>query len=144
MYLLLFSWLQSIHSDVGPEAFLGPEVFFSPEILRPEFSEPLPSLIDDAIQCCPIDTRRLLYKNIVLSVSMVMCIPGGEKLYFLLTIYTHTIMYNLRITSQLACTTAQGGSTNFRNLSRRLARDIRIKANARLVPEAQVGSSIDE
>jgi len=53
--------------DVGYERFLGPEVFFNPEILSNDFLTPLPKVVDDTIQSCPIDTRRGLYKNIVLS-----------------------------------------------------------------------------
>eukprot|EP00163_Fabomonas_tropica_P009616 TRINITY_DN19434_c0_g1_i1.p1 TRINITY_DN19434_c0_g1~~TRINITY_DN19434_c0_g1_i1.p1 ORF type:complete len:414 (+),score=125.11 TRINITY_DN19434_c0_g1_i1:131-1372(+) len=53
--------------DVGHERFLGPEIFFNPEIFSSDFTTPLPSLVDNIIQTCPIDTRRGLYKNIVLS-----------------------------------------------------------------------------
>ncbi|KAK6791513.1 hypothetical protein RDI58_010594 [Solanum bulbocastanum] len=53
--------------DVGYERFLGPEVFFSPEIYNSDFTSPLPEVIDKCIQSAPIDTRRALYKNIVLS-----------------------------------------------------------------------------
>ena len=59
--------------NVGYERFLAPEVFFNPEIYSSEFLTPLPVLVDDTIQSCPIDTRRGLYKNIVLS--------GGSTLY---------------------------------------------------------------
>lgn len=53
--------------DVGYERFLGPEVFFNPEIYNSDFTTPLPVVIDKCIQSAPIDTRRALYKNIVLS-----------------------------------------------------------------------------
>jgi len=53
--------------DVGYERFLGPEVFFNPEIFSSDFTVPLPDVVDDAIVKCPIDVRRGLYKNIVLS-----------------------------------------------------------------------------
>lgn len=53
--------------DVGYERFLAPEVFFHPEFVSSEFFEPLPSVVDSVIQACPIDNRRGLYKNIVLS-----------------------------------------------------------------------------
>jgi actin-related protein 3 len=56
-----------IKVDVGYERFLGPEVFFNPEIFSNEYSVPLPSLVDQCIQGCPIDCRRGLYKNVVLS-----------------------------------------------------------------------------
>ncbi|KAG6405692.1 hypothetical protein SASPL_133284 [Salvia splendens] len=53
--------------DIGYERFLGPEVFFNPEIYTSDFTTPLPDVIDKCIQSAPIDTRRALYKNIVLS-----------------------------------------------------------------------------
>ncbi|KAE8707275.1 Actin-related protein 3 [Hibiscus syriacus] len=54
--------------DIGYERFLGPEVLFSPEIYsNSNFTTPLPVVIDKCIQSAPIDTRRALYKNIVLS-----------------------------------------------------------------------------
>ncbi|KAH9772888.1 actin-related protein 3 [Citrus sinensis] len=53
--------------DIGYERFLGPEVFFNPEIYSSDFTTPLPAVIDKCIQSAPIDTRRALYKNIVLS-----------------------------------------------------------------------------
>jgi actin-related protein 3 len=53
--------------DIGYERFLGPEIFFSPEIFSPDWTEPLPNLVDATIQNCPIDTRRGLFKYITLS-----------------------------------------------------------------------------
>lgn len=53
--------------DVGYEQFLGPEIFFNPEIFSSDFTKPLSEVVDQTIQSCPIDTRRGLYKNIVLS-----------------------------------------------------------------------------
>eukprot|EP01126_Amoeba_proteus_P001917 TRINITY_DN10595_c0_g1_i4.p1 TRINITY_DN10595_c0_g1~~TRINITY_DN10595_c0_g1_i4.p1 ORF type:complete len:406 (+),score=84.51 TRINITY_DN10595_c0_g1_i4:160-1377(+) len=53
--------------DVGYERFLGPEVFFNPEIFSSSYEVPLPDLVDKCVQSCPIDCRRGLYKNIVLS-----------------------------------------------------------------------------
>lgn len=53
--------------DVGYERFLGPEIFFSPEIFSEQFTTPLPEIVDQTIQACPIDTRRPLYKYITLS-----------------------------------------------------------------------------
>lgn len=52
---------------MGYERFLGPEMFFHPEFVTNEWSKPLDEVIDDAIQSSPIDTRRRLYDNIVLS-----------------------------------------------------------------------------
>merc|ERR1712226_1597 len=53
--------------DVGFERFLGPEIFFSPEWSNPDYTTPLPEVVDTVIQSCPIDSRRSLYNNIVLS-----------------------------------------------------------------------------
>lgn len=58
---------QSYEVTVGYERFLGPELFFNPEIFSSDFTTPLPQVVDEAILKCPIDTRRGLYKNIVLS-----------------------------------------------------------------------------
>jgi actin-related protein 3 len=59
--------------DVGYERFLAPEIFFNPEIYSSDFLTPLPTIVDTVIQTSPIDVRRGLYKNIVLS--------GGSTLY---------------------------------------------------------------
>lgn len=59
--------------DVGYERFLAPEIFFNPEIYSSDFLTPLPVVVDNVIQSAPIDVRRGLYKNIVLS--------GGSTLY---------------------------------------------------------------
>jgi len=53
--------------DVGYERFLGPEIFFHPEFANPDFTASLTTLVDEVIQNCPIDNRKSLYKNIVLS-----------------------------------------------------------------------------
>jgi len=53
--------------DVGYERFLGPEIFFNPEIFSSDYLIPLPEAVDNCVQSCPIDTRRGLYKNVVLS-----------------------------------------------------------------------------
>lgn len=66
--------------DVGYERFLGPEIFFNPEIFNPQFSTPLPEIVDEAILRCPIDTRRGLYKNIVLSGGTTMFKDFGRRL----------------------------------------------------------------
>ena len=71
--------------DVGYERFLGPEMFFHPvcqkllsllylqEFIHQDWRAPLDEIVDNAIQTCPIDTRRKLYENIVLS--------GGTTLF---------------------------------------------------------------
>jgi actin-related protein 3 len=59
--------------DVGSERFLGPEMFFHPEFIHADWRAPLDEIVDNSIQSCPIDTRRKLYENIVLS--------GGSTLF---------------------------------------------------------------
>jgi actin-related protein 3 len=66
--------------DVGYERFLGPEIFFNPEIFSSDFLTPLPKVVDDTIQNCPIDVRRGLYKNIVLSGGSTMFKDFGKRL----------------------------------------------------------------
>lgn len=64
---------RQVSVDVGYERFLAPEIFFNPEIYSSDFLTPLPTVVDNVIQQSPIDVRRGLYKNIVLS--------GGSTLY---------------------------------------------------------------
>ena len=71
---------QDWQCDVGYERFLGPEIFFNPEMLSPDFTTPLPECIDEAILRCPIDNRRGLYKNIVLSGGSTMFKDFGRRL----------------------------------------------------------------
>lgn len=76
---------RSVVVDLGYERFLGPEVFFHPEFVNADFHTPLGEVVDNVIQNAPIDARRGLYSNIVLS----------------------------------------GGSTMFKNLGRRLNKDVK-------------------
>lgn len=66
--------------DVGYERFLGPEVFFNPEIFSSDYTTPLPEVVDEAIVKCPIDSRRGLYRNIVLSGGTTMFKDFGRRL----------------------------------------------------------------
>jgi actin-related protein 3 len=83
-----FQRFKGIHSltkqlyevDVGYERFLAPEVFFNPEIISSDFLTPLPQVVDQVIQTSPIDTRRGLYKNIVLSGGSTMFKDFGRRL----------------------------------------------------------------
>lgn len=56
-----------LNVPVGAERCLGPELFFSPEKFTKNWDRPLDQCVDAAIQSCPIDLRRDLYSNIVLS-----------------------------------------------------------------------------
>ena len=53
--------------ELGYEQFLGPELFFNPEVYSSDFTKPLPEVVDESILGCPLDFRRQLYANIVLS-----------------------------------------------------------------------------
>ncbi|CAD6914357.1 unnamed protein product [Tilletia caries] len=66
--------------DVGYERFLAPEIFFNPEIASSDFLTPLPEVVDTVIQQSPIDVRRGLYKNIVLSGGSTMFQHFGSRL----------------------------------------------------------------
>lgn len=66
--------------DVGYERFLAPEIFFNPEIFSSDFATPLPNVVDQAILNSPIDARRGLYKNIVLSGGSTMFKDFGKRL----------------------------------------------------------------
>jgi len=102
--------LEGVHSktgmpyrvEVGHERFLAPEVFFHPEIYSSDFTKPLPEVVDSVIATCPIDTRRNLYKNIVLS----------------------------------------GGSTMYKDMGRRLQRDVKRLVDARMA-QSNKGAAVD-
>merc|ERR1712096_86574 len=66
--------------DVGYERFLVPEIFFHPEIYSSDYLTPLPDVIDSSVQACPIDVRRGLYNNIVLSGGSTMYKDFGRRL----------------------------------------------------------------
>ncbi|XP_003742549.1 actin-related protein 3 [Galendromus occidentalis] len=66
--------------DVGYERFLGPEIFFHPEFANPDFTTPISEIVDTCIQSCPIDVRRPLYNNIVLSGGSTMFRDFGRRL----------------------------------------------------------------
>lgn len=66
--------------DVGYERFLAPEIFFNPEICSSDFLTPLPTVVDQVIQASPIDVRKKLYKNIVLSGGSTMFKDFGKRL----------------------------------------------------------------
>ncbi|MXQ92112.1 hypothetical protein E5288_WYG012446 [Bos mutus] len=66
--------------DVGYERFLGPEIFFHPEFANPDFMESISEVVDEVIQNCPIDVRRPLYKNVVLSGGSTMFRDFGRRL----------------------------------------------------------------
>ncbi|KAF3836677.1 hypothetical protein F7725_029235 [Dissostichus mawsoni] len=56
-----------------------PEIFFHPEFANPDFMQPISDIVDEVIQSCPIDVRRPLYKNIVLSGGSTMFRDFGRR-----------------------------------------------------------------
>mmetsp|Transcript_5359 Transcript_5359/g.12806 ORF Transcript_5359/g.12806 Transcript_5359/m.12806 type:complete len:423 (+) Transcript_5359:58-1326(+) len=66
--------------EIGHERFLAPEIFFNPEIFSERVSTPLPNLVDQCIQSSPIDYRRKLYENVVLSGGSTMFERFPERL----------------------------------------------------------------
>lgn len=66
--------------DVGYERFLGPEIFYHPEFSHPDFNIPISETVDTCIQNCPIEMRRSLYKNIVLSGGSTLLKDFGRRL----------------------------------------------------------------
>ena len=67
-------------AEVGFERFMAPEIFFNPEIRDGNFKTSLPDMVDSAIQSCPIDARKPLYNNIVLSGGSSMFKDFGRRL----------------------------------------------------------------
>ncbi|MQL75179.1 hypothetical protein Taro_007547 [Colocasia esculenta] len=60
----------NLHIRLNEDELIVPKdrtIFFNPEIYSSEYTSPLPVVVDKCIQSAPIDTRRALYKNIVLS-----------------------------------------------------------------------------
>ncbi|MEQ2218943.1 hypothetical protein XENOCAPTIV_010297, partial [Xenoophorus captivus] len=47
---------------------------------NPDFMQPISDVVDEVIQSCPIDVRRPLYKNIVLSGGSTMFRDFGRRL----------------------------------------------------------------
>jgi len=89
--------------DVGYERFLAPEIFFNPEIVSSDFLTPLPEVVDSVIQQSPIDVRRGLYKNIVLSGGSTMFQHFGQRLKKDLSgIVNHRLAMSERASGNLA------------------------------------------
>ena len=59
---------------------MGPEMFFRPEIVDSKWNKGITHHVDDTIQSSPIDTRRNLYQNIVLSGGSSQTVGFRERL----------------------------------------------------------------
>ncbi|XP_063846274.1 actin-related protein 3-like [Scylla paramamosain] len=90
---------QAFTIDIGYERFLGPEIFFHPEFANPDFTTPISEVVDNVIQNCPIDVRRPLYKNIVLSGGSTMFKDFDRRLQ---RDVKRIVDARLRITEQLS------------------------------------------
>ena len=66
--------------DVGYERFLAPEIFFHPEFAHPAYTDSISTQVYNCIDGCPIDVKRGLYKNIVLSGGSTMFKDFGKRL----------------------------------------------------------------
>lgn len=66
--------------DIGYERFLAGELLFQPELFSSDFLTPLPEVVDTVIQQSPVDVRRGLYSNIVLSGGSTMMPHFGHRL----------------------------------------------------------------
>jgi len=71
---------KSFQIDVGHERFMAPEIFFHPEFANPDFTTSISDVVDNVIANCPIDARRPLYGNIVLSGGSTMFKDFGRRL----------------------------------------------------------------
>lgn len=85
--------------DVGYERFLGPEIFFHPEFCNADYRTPISEVVDTVISGCPIDTRRGLYKNIVLSGGSTMFKDFGRRLG---RDIKRTVNYRLKLSEELS------------------------------------------
>ena len=68
---------------IGEERFLAGEILFQPNLINDALKSrtvPLPDLVDSSIQMCPIDVRRDLYSNVVLSGGSTMFPDFGRRL----------------------------------------------------------------
>ena len=68
---------------IGEERFLAGEILFQPNLINNDLKSrtvPLPDLVDSSIQMCPIDVRRDLYSNVVLSGGSTMFPDFGRRL----------------------------------------------------------------
>lgn len=69
-----------LSANIGYEIFMGPEMFFRPEIVDSKWNKGITHHVDDTIQSSPIDTRRNLYQNIVLSGGSSQTVGFRERL----------------------------------------------------------------
>lgn len=79
--IAFFFWLINVKKKNDCFCFyIGPEIFFHPEFSNPDFTTPINEIVDNVIQNCPIDVRRPLYNNIVLSGGSTMFKDFGKRL----------------------------------------------------------------
>lgn len=74
-------------------------IFLHPQFANPDFTTPISEVVDNVIQNCPIDVRRPLYKNIVLSGGSTMFKDFDRRLQ---RDVKRIVDARLRITEQLS------------------------------------------
>uniref|UniRef100_S4R9G0 Actin related protein 3 n=1 Tax=Petromyzon marinus TaxID=7757 RepID=S4R9G0_PETMA len=81
--------------------FVGEPLYLNmpAEFCNPDFTQPISEVVDDVIQNCPIDVRRPLYKNVVLSGGSTMFRDFGRRLQRDLK---RTVDSRLRISEELS------------------------------------------
>ena len=84
--------------EIGYEQFLGPEMFFQPSLVSNTVNVSLPMIVAESVQAAPIDYRRSLLGNIVLS--------GGS------TLFTN---FDKRLEHDVALATNQGCGVKVRS-----------------------------
>uniref|UniRef100_S4R9G5 Actin related protein 3 n=1 Tax=Petromyzon marinus TaxID=7757 RepID=S4R9G5_PETMA len=85
---------------IHDQSFSGNETRFGhPQFCNPDFTQPISEVVDDVIQNCPIDVRRPLYKNVVLSGGSTMFRDFGRRLQRDLK---RTVDSRLRISEELS------------------------------------------
>ncbi|KAB1278570.1 Actin-related protein 3 [Camelus dromedarius] len=69
------NFFKELTVEVGKDEWI-----FVKQFANPDFTQPISEVVDEVIQNCPIDVRRPLYKNIVLSGGSTMFRDFGRRL----------------------------------------------------------------
>lgn len=127
------------------------QVFFNPEIYNSDFTTPLPDVIDKCIQSAPIDTRRALYKVILLLNSIELFSSDSDQqkvphisnelkscMNILLNV---SVMHSAFL--EIQNIVLSGGSTMFKDFHRRLQRDLKKIVDDRVpASDARLGGNV--
>uniref|UniRef100_S4R9G6 Actin related protein 3 n=1 Tax=Petromyzon marinus TaxID=7757 RepID=S4R9G6_PETMA len=99
---IVFPFVEDPHSyGRNVCVFVGEPLYLNmpAEFCNPDFTQPISEVVDDVIQNCPIDVRRPLYKNVVLSGGSTMFRDFGRRLQRDLK---RTVDSRLRISEELS------------------------------------------